>query len=132
MLFRSTELLWFFEGFTSYYDDLLLRRAALVDDARYLKLLAAEQPGAPWIIAGLGVELGGLIEHAVLLGGHVRVGLEDAHMGCSSNNLDLLRDARRRIERSGAALANATQVREALRSADARQRAGAKPEGVAA
>jgi predicted metalloprotease with PDZ domain len=23
-----TELLWFFEGFTSYYDDLLLRRAA--------------------------------------------------------------------------------------------------------
>jgi predicted metalloprotease with PDZ domain len=25
-----TELLWFFEGFTSYYDDLLLRRAAIV------------------------------------------------------------------------------------------------------
>jgi predicted metalloprotease with PDZ domain len=35
-----TELLWFFEGFTSYYDDLLLRRAGLVDDAQYLKLLA--------------------------------------------------------------------------------------------
>ena len=34
-----TRLLWFFEGFTSYYDDLLLRRAALVDDAAYLKLL---------------------------------------------------------------------------------------------
>ena len=34
-----TELLWFFEGFTSYYDDLLLRRAALIDDAQYLKLL---------------------------------------------------------------------------------------------
>jgi predicted metalloprotease with PDZ domain len=31
-----TELLWFFEGFTSYYDDLLLRRAGLIDDARYL------------------------------------------------------------------------------------------------
>jgi predicted metalloprotease with PDZ domain len=28
-----TELLWFFEGFTSYYDDLLLRRAGLIDNA---------------------------------------------------------------------------------------------------
>ena len=35
-----TELLWFFEGFTSYYDDLLLRRAGLIDQAAYLKLLA--------------------------------------------------------------------------------------------
>jgi predicted metalloprotease with PDZ domain len=34
-----TELLWFFEGFTSYYDDLLLRRADLLDNAGYLKLL---------------------------------------------------------------------------------------------
>jgi hypothetical protein len=34
-----TQLLWFFEGFTSYYDDLLLRRAQLIDDSTYLKLL---------------------------------------------------------------------------------------------
>lgn len=34
-----TQLLWFFEGFTSYYDDLLLHRAGLIDDAGYLKLL---------------------------------------------------------------------------------------------
>jgi predicted metalloprotease with PDZ domain len=34
-----TQLLWFFEGFTSYYDDLLLRRGGLIDDATYLKLL---------------------------------------------------------------------------------------------
>jgi len=34
-----TELLWFFEGFTSYYDDLLLRRAKRIDNAAYLKLL---------------------------------------------------------------------------------------------
>ncbi len=34
-----TQLLWFFEGFTSYYDDLLLCRAGLVDNAAYLKLL---------------------------------------------------------------------------------------------
>jgi predicted metalloprotease with PDZ domain len=34
-----TQLLWFFEGFTSYYDDLLLRRSEVIDDAAYLKLL---------------------------------------------------------------------------------------------
>jgi predicted metalloprotease with PDZ domain len=34
-----TRLLWFFEGFTSYYDDLLLRRAKRIDNAAYLKLL---------------------------------------------------------------------------------------------
>jgi predicted metalloprotease with PDZ domain len=34
-----TRLLWFFEGFTSYYDDLLLRRAGLIDEAMYIKLL---------------------------------------------------------------------------------------------
>ncbi len=40
-----TELLWFFEGFTSYYDELMLRRAGLVDGPRYLKLLAASING---------------------------------------------------------------------------------------
>ena len=46
-----TELLWFFEGFTSYYDDLLLRRSGLIDNTTYLKLLAktinglAQTPG---------------------------------------------------------------------------------------
>ncbi len=34
-----TQLLWFFEGFTSYYDDLFLRRCGLIDDATYLRLL---------------------------------------------------------------------------------------------
>jgi predicted metalloprotease with PDZ domain len=34
-----TPLLWFFEGFTSYYDDLLLRRAGVIDDQAYVKLL---------------------------------------------------------------------------------------------
>jgi predicted metalloprotease with PDZ domain len=35
-----TELLWFFEGFTSYYDDLILLRSGLIDAPRYLKLVA--------------------------------------------------------------------------------------------
>ncbi|MEO7150654.1 MAG: PDZ domain-containing protein [Burkholderiaceae bacterium] len=40
-----TELLWFFEGHTSYYDDLLLLRAGLIDPSRYLKLLAKPVSG---------------------------------------------------------------------------------------
>ena len=35
-----TRLLWFFEGFTSYYDDLFLRRTGLIDDPAYLRLVA--------------------------------------------------------------------------------------------
>jgi predicted metalloprotease with PDZ domain len=40
-----TRLLWFFEGFTSYYDELMLLRTGLVDAPRYLKLLAASVNG---------------------------------------------------------------------------------------
>jgi predicted metalloprotease with PDZ domain len=40
-----TALLWFFEGFTSYYDDLILLRAGLIDAARYLKLLGKTVTG---------------------------------------------------------------------------------------
>ncbi|WP_077037441.1 M61 family metallopeptidase [Pelomonas sp. KK5] len=40
-----TELLWFFEGLTSYYDELFLVRIGLIDEARYLKLLAGHLNG---------------------------------------------------------------------------------------
>lgn len=40
-----TELLWFFEGFTSYYDDLFLVRTRLIDPVRYLRLLARTVTG---------------------------------------------------------------------------------------
>jgi predicted metalloprotease with PDZ domain len=36
---NHTELLWFFEGFTSYYDDLFLRRTGLINDTTYLHLV---------------------------------------------------------------------------------------------
>ncbi|MES2538728.1 MAG: M61 family metallopeptidase [Pseudomonadota bacterium] len=35
-----TSLLWLFEGFTSYYDDLMLVRSGLIDQAAYFKLVA--------------------------------------------------------------------------------------------
>jgi predicted metalloprotease with PDZ domain len=34
-----SRLLWLFEGFTSYYDDLLLLRSGLIDEPAYMKLL---------------------------------------------------------------------------------------------
>ena len=37
---NHTELLWAFEGITSYYDDLMLCRAGLISERRYLSLLA--------------------------------------------------------------------------------------------
>ena len=40
-----TELLWFFEGFTSYYDDAFLLRTGLIDAPRYLKLVARTLAG---------------------------------------------------------------------------------------
>lgn len=81
----------------------------------YLRLLQLEQPGAPWMVAGLAVELGTLVEAAVQRGGHVRVGLEDAPMGCTLDNASLVRQARERIERAGGRLADATGVRARLR-----------------
>jgi predicted metalloprotease with PDZ domain len=35
-----TPLLWLFEGFTSYYDDLMLVRSGVIEEATYFKLLA--------------------------------------------------------------------------------------------
>lgn len=37
-----TDLLWLFEGFTSYYESLVLRRAGLIDNAQLAKLLSAD------------------------------------------------------------------------------------------
>jgi predicted metalloprotease with PDZ domain len=42
---NPTRLLWFFEGVTSYYDDLLLLRAGLIDTPRYLGILARHVQG---------------------------------------------------------------------------------------
>ena len=37
---NHTQLLWLFEGFTSYFDDMLLVRSGLISPAHYLKLLS--------------------------------------------------------------------------------------------
>ena len=80
----------------------------------YLRLLDIEHPGAPWMVAGLGVDLGGLVEQAAVRGGHVRVGLEDAPFGCRESNPLLVREARQRVEQAGGRLASPREVRERL------------------
>ena len=83
----------------------------------YLTLLAQVAPHAPWMVAGLGVEIQPVIEMAVRRGGHVRVGLEDAPMGSVIGNRALADDAVRRIRAAGGSLASASDVRASLKAA---------------
>jgi uncharacterized protein (DUF849 family) len=87
--------------------------AAYALDA-YQRLLADEAPGAPWMVAGLAVDILPLAGLAAGRGGHVRVGLEDAPLGSTRRNLDWVRAARGAIEGAGCRLASAKEVRESL------------------
>lgn len=82
----------------------------------YLALLAREAPGAPWMVAGLDVDVTPLIGMAVEQGGHVRVGLEDAPLGTSVTNLQWVERAVRAIRAAGGEPVPAAQVRAALGS----------------
>jgi 3-keto-5-aminohexanoate cleavage enzyme len=79
----------------------------------YRELLAREAPGAPWMVAGLGVDIRPLIQAAVEAGGHVRVGLEDAPLGTGITNLGWVREAASLIRAAGGRLASPAEVRDA-------------------
>jgi uncharacterized protein (DUF849 family) len=80
----------------------------------HLDLLAEEAPDAPWMIAGLGVDLRSLVPEAVSLGGHVRVGLEDAPFGCERMNAALVEEAVRLVRTAGGEPAGPADVRRVL------------------
>jgi len=84
----------------------------------YLNLLDRVAPGARWMIAGLGVDVLPLVPRAVVEGGHVRVGLEDASFGCRKTNVQLVSDAAALIDRSGGELATAADVRAELEAVE--------------
>jgi len=84
----------------------------------YLNLLDQVAPGANWMIAGLGVDILPLVPRAVAEGGHVRVGLEDASLGCGKSNVQLVEQAARVIETCAGELATAAQVRAELRTVE--------------
>lgn len=79
----------------------------------YLKLLDQVAPGAQWMIGGLDVDVTPLIPRALMEGGHVRVGLEDAPFGSDKTNLQWVEQAARIITDSGGVLATAADVRVA-------------------
>lgn len=80
----------------------------------HLELLGDVAPQAPWMIAGLGVDIRPLIGEAIDRGGHLRVGLEDSRFGTEGTNLELVEDAVRQVRKSGCEPASATEVRAAL------------------
>ena len=84
----------------------------------HLDLLAETAPDAPWMIAGLGVDITPLIPHTVARGGHVRVGLEDILWGSSQTNEAMVKDAVTRVRAAGGEAATTAEVRAALRAMD--------------
>ena len=82
--------------------------------AAHLALLEQAAPRAPWMIAGLGVDIRGLIAETVARGGHIRVGLEDSGLGTSKTNLALVEEAVRMVGEAGAEPATAAEMRQAL------------------
>ena len=80
----------------------------------FLQLLANEAPHAPWMIAGLDVDIAPLITYAVERGGHVRVGLEDAPFGARKTNVQLVEEAVRLIRSVGNEPASTKEIRRAL------------------
>ncbi len=80
----------------------------------HLALLAEAAPGAPWMVAGLGVDVTPLIEAAVARGGHVRVGLEDAPWGSALSNRAWVEAAVQAVRAAGGEPATPAEVRAAL------------------
>jgi 3-keto-5-aminohexanoate cleavage enzyme len=84
----------------------------------HLELLASVAPKAPWMVAGLGVDIRPLIGPAVARGGHVRVGLEDAPWRTALTNLDWVGAAVQLVRQAGGEPASAAQVRASLNAID--------------
>ena len=68
----------------------------------HLALLGEVAAGAPWMVAGLGVDIRPLIAPAVERGGHIRVGLEDRPWGVRESNRGLVEEAVQLVRAAGA------------------------------
>lgn len=86
--------------------------------AAYRALLAEVAPGAPAMVAGLGVDIRPLVAPAVAAGLHVRVGLEDAPFGTTQPNGALVEEAVALVAAAGGTPASAADVRAALKRTD--------------
>ncbi len=93
----------------------------------HLALLGEVAAGAPWMVAGLGVDIRPLIAPAVERGGHIRVGLEDRPWGVRESNRALVEEAVQLVRAAGAEPATAGEVRAACAAVDAALKRGAAP-----
>ena len=94
-------------------DNLLFgMRPSLAAIEFYAQHFALEAPDAPWMLSGLDADVERLVAPAIELGGHIRVGLEDAPFGSQQTNLQMVEQAVKTIQRSGRDLASPSQVRE--------------------
>jgi len=83
--------------------------------AAHVALLRELDASAPWMIAGLSVDVRPLIAETVARGGHVRVGLEDAPLGTQTGNVARVEEAVRLVSENGGEPATAADVRAALK-----------------
>jgi uncharacterized protein (DUF849 family) len=90
----------------------------------HLALLAETAPGAPAMIAGLGLDIRPLVAAAVARGVHVRVGLEDAPFGDPRSNAQWVEAAAKLVRAAGAEPATTAQIRAHTRAIDAARPAG--------
>ena len=84
----------------------------------HLALLDEVAPGAPWMVAGLGVDIRPLIAPAVAHSGHIRVGLENRPWGVAETNRGLVEEAVRLVRAAGGEPATAAEVRAACAAID--------------
>jgi uncharacterized protein (DUF849 family) len=66
------------------------------------------------MVAGLGVDVLPLIPEVVRMGGHVRVGLEDAPHNSTRTNLAMVEAAVDAVQKAGGEPATASEVRIAM------------------
>ncbi len=79
----------------------------------YAAHLDETAPGAPRMLSGLDADVDALIEPALALGFHIRVGLEDAPFGTDRSNAEIVAAAARRIDAAGCTLATPAEIRAA-------------------
>ena len=91
----------------------------------HLELLGEVASGAPWMVAGLGVDIRPLIAPAVARGGHIRTGLEDVPWGADTTNRALIEEAVRLVRAAGGEPATPAEIRAALKKIDTPSARGA-------
>ena len=80
----------------------------------YIDLLKQTNPEAVWMIAGLQVNLRGIVSTCLEAGGHIRTGLEDSYFYSEIGNLDLVRQTAKLILNENYEIGTAAQLRQQL------------------